>query len=122
MSEISLYSGLYEQMREYAEHVDSVLIALKAGTSKPTDASRQKLAELLICLSADRCDDFSVQRLVVILRHKTGFDSKWPWVGHALLSITKGTSIPLIESLENLARSLEDEQVRVVARMRGGMR
>ncbi len=37
MSHIAMYSGVYEQIREYAELLDKVLIEIKGGTSSPLD-------------------------------------------------------------------------------------
>ena len=47
MSQIAMYSGVYEDIREYAELLDKVLIDLKGGNSSPNDAIRRKLADLL---------------------------------------------------------------------------
>lgn len=120
MSEVGLYSGLYEQIRECAELVDDVLVALKAGTSRPHDVERRRLGEFLQNLSSDRRDDFSAQRLVAILRSRASYQPNWQDLGRALLSET--SSVALITSLESLARSLEDEEVNVTTRMRGGTR
>jgi hypothetical protein len=120
MSDVGLYSGLYEQIRECAELVDNVLIALKAGTSRPHDIERRKLGEFLQSLSSDCRDDFSAQRLVAILRCRTSPQPNWSELGRALVSDASSTT--LIAPLENLALSLEDEEVNVTTRMRGGTR
>jgi hypothetical protein len=120
MSDAGLYSGLYEQIRGYAELVDDVLISLKAGTSHPADNERHKLAEFLMSLSSDHRDNFAAQRLLMILRTKVSGQPRWPDLGRALLSETESAQV--IPPLESLARSLEDEQVNVTTRMRGATR
>ena len=47
MSHIAMYSGVYEEIRDYAELLDKVLVELKGGTSSPQDESRRKLGQFL---------------------------------------------------------------------------
>ena len=120
MSDAGLYSGLYEQIRECAELVDDVLIALKSGSSRPADGQRRKLGEFLIILSRNRRDDFAAQRLLAVLGTKAKAQPDWASLGSALLA--ESEDVRLITPLETLPRSLEDEQVSVTTRMRGGTR
>jgi len=48
MSDASLFSGLYQQIHEYAELLDDVLVNLKENTSSLEDKSRQELASFLL--------------------------------------------------------------------------
>jgi len=119
MSDMGLYAGLYEQIREYAELVDGVLIALKEGKSSPSDTPRKELGRLLANLAENGGDDLSARRIAMILRSKTDFDPKWSEVGSALLS--DKVDEKTVDLLENLAQSLEEDQAATVARMRGGI-
>ena len=121
MSDISLYAGLYEQIREYAELVDEVLIGLISETSLPHDVARQKLGKFLVNLAEKQPGDLLTQRMALTLRATANLDrSKYLSVGNALLSEKVDNSV--IELLENLARTLEDKQVGVMAKMRGSIR
>lgn len=121
MSDTSLYSGLYQQIREYAEMVDDVIIDLKEGTSSPSDAHRKELGELLVKLAGDRWDDLSTRLVALMLRDKGDIaQAEWARVGNALLSSKTDSSV--VEPLEHLARSLEQEQAGVMERIRGWSR
>jgi hypothetical protein len=118
MSDTSFYSGLYQQIREYAELVDDVLIGLKEGTSSSSDASRQKLGEFLLNLANDCSDDLPTRLLVLVLQDKGGVASaEWSRIGNALLSSEVDNSV--VEPLEKLACSLEQEQAGAMARIQG---
>jgi hypothetical protein len=121
MSEAGLYSGLYDQIREYAELLDTVLIGLKGGTSYPDDESRRKLSNFLTSLGSRRWTDLSTRLVAILLRDKSDVDEReWVRAGNALLSPEVDGSV--IELLENLALSLEQEQVGAMARLRGSSR
>lgn len=74
MSQIAMYSGIYDEIREYAEVLDRVLVDLKGGTSSPQDENRQRLAELLISLAAPQAGDLSMRLISFLLRDDTGVD------------------------------------------------
>ncbi len=121
MSDTSLYSSLYEQIREYAELVDDVLIKVKEGNSSPGDASRQKLGRLLMNFAEDRWDDLPTRLIGLMLHDKSDFDqSNWARVGKALTSSELNESV--VESLESLARSLQEEHAEAVSRIQGWAR
>ena len=121
MSEAGLYSGLYEQVREYAELLDTVLIGLKGGTSSPEDESRRKLSNFLMSLGSGHWSDLTTRLIAILLRDKADVDEReWDRAGKALLSSEVGGSV--IDLLEKLALSLEQEQVGAMARIRGSSR
>jgi hypothetical protein len=121
MSEAGLYSGLYGQIREYAELLDNVLIGLKRGTSSPDDESRRRLGNFLISLGSDRWSDLPTRLIATLVRDKAEVEEReWSRAGNALLS--PDVDAPLIELLEVLARSLEQEQAMAMARIRGSSR
>jgi len=121
MSESGLYSGLNEQIREYAELLDSVLISLKGGTISPDDESIRRVSGFLMGIGSRRWSDLSTRLITILVRDKTNVeDEEWARAGNALLSskIDRG----VIDLLEKLALSLEQEQVSAMARIRGSSR
>jgi hypothetical protein len=115
-----LYLGLYEQIREYAELVDEVLIALKKGTSLPSDTKRQQLGSVLVGLANSDTTDLVAHRVAIMLKSKASLDPAWLTVGQALTLPDADSS--LIELLEGFAHSLEEEQKGAWAGMHGGLR
>ncbi len=117
MSQIAMYSGIYDEIREYAEVLDRVLVDLKGGTSSPQDENRQKLAELLISLAAPQAGDLSMRLISFLLRDDTGVDPlELSKIGELLRATRVETSV--IAPLERLAQSLQREQAVAMARMR----
>ena len=70
MSDMGLYSGLYDRFHNYGELLDRVLIELKLGTSSPNDDHRQKLAQLLVGLTKSRTN-FIIHRSKFCCHQKT---------------------------------------------------
>jgi hypothetical protein len=117
MSDIGLNSGLYGQMREYAELLDDVLIGLKTNVALPSD-SRQRLADFLTALEADNWQDVPTRVIAILLRDKAYVEKNdWPALASALLSDEIDETV--INKLERLAWSLEQEQSIAMARIRG---
>lgn len=119
MSNPGFYASIYEQIREYAELVDNVLIGLKSGTSSQNDPQRQKLGNLLIILAGDTWDSLPTRMIALMLRdrHNT---SQWAQLGKTLLTEQSDPSV--IKDLETLAVALEQEQAETINRMRGSLR
>jgi len=117
MSQIAMHSGVYEDIREYAELLDKVLIDLKGGNSSPNDAIRRKLADLLKSLLTSQTGDLSMRMVNFLLRGTREIDpSELARIGELLESTQVDNSV--IEPLERLAQSLEREQAVAMARMR----
>ncbi len=118
MSDIGVHSNVYQRVREYGDLVDKVLIGLKSGTSSPDDATRRRLAELLVGLETTSPRDLSTAWFGMLL---TGADarerSEWVKIGRALLA--PHIERDAIERLEALARALEERRTEALARMRG---
>src|SRR5262249_9571993 len=119
MSDTGLYSGLYQQIAEYAELVDKVLISLKDSSSSPRDESRQRLGRLMTDLANQRWSNISLRVLALMLADEPpNTQAKWAGIGQALLS--EQTQPLVVDELEHLAQTLEREQTKVLARIRGG--
>jgi hypothetical protein len=117
MSQIAMYSGVYDEIREYAELLDKVLMDLKGGTSGPQDENRQRLAELLTSLATPGAGDLSIRVISFLLRDDAGVDpAELAKIGKLLKATSADNS--MIEPLERLAQSLQQEQAVTMARMR----
>lgn len=117
MSHIAMYSGVYEQIREYAELLDKVLIELKGGTSSPHDESRRKLGQFLKSLVVPQTGDLTMRLINVLLRDNDEVDPpELAEIGEKLE--TEEVDASMIGPLERLAQSLEQEQAVAMARMR----
>ncbi len=121
MSNPGLYASIYEQIREYAELVDTVLIGLKSGTSQPHDPVRQTLGNLLITLAGETWESLPTRMIALMLRdtHKTS-QQKWQQLGQALLAEQFDPNFT--KDLEDLAVALEQEQAGTITKMRGSIR
>jgi hypothetical protein len=119
MSDTGLFSGIYQHARGHAELLDRVLVRLRAGTSRPADEDRQRLAAWLSSLEPSRAQDCAAlfTRLLLVT-HGAAFRSGWTEVGDALGR--DPVPEPAVARLEQLARVLEQEQAVALARLRGG--
>jgi len=117
MSHIAMYSGVYEQIREYAVLLDKVLIELKGGTSSPQDESRRNLSQFLKSLVVPQPGDLKMRLINVLLRDNNDLNPpELAEIGERLESEEVDASV--IGPLERLAQSLEQEQAVAMARMR----
>lgn len=121
MSNPGFYASIYEQIREYAELVDNVLIDLKSGASLPNDPKRQELGNLLITLAGDTWENLPTRMIALMLRdHHNTKQKKWVQLGKDLL--TGQSNSVVIKDLEALAVALEQEHEGTINRMRGSLR
>ena len=118
MTNPGLYSGIYQQLREYAELVDDVLINLKTEGEKADRSSRQKLGELLSQLVAERTDTLPL-RMVALLVIGDDANNRKRWSRVANLLKTDRVDNGLIDELDGLAQLLEEVQTDAMAKMRG---
>ncbi|HWQ34532.1 MAG TPA: hypothetical protein VNQ79_16905 [Blastocatellia bacterium] len=117
MSHIAMYSGVYEEIRGYAELLDKVLVELKGGTGLPHDEDRRKLGQFLTALNAPQKGDLTMRLIHILLRDNGEIDqSELAKIGERLE--TEDVDNSVIEPLERLAQSLEQEQATAMARMR----
>lgn len=121
MSQTAIFSGMYEEVRDYAELLDKVLVELKGGISQPQDEKRKRLGQFLTELGSRNTRSMAVRLIGRLLR------SEGQVTPQELASIGNKLSVPItspidpemISQLEELARSLEQEQAVAMARMRG---
>lgn len=118
MTNPGLYSGIYQQIREIAELVDDVLVNLKEEGDKADKSSRQKLAELLVQLAAERTDTLPL-RIVALLVIGDDTNNRKRWARLANLLKSDKVDNSLIDELDSLAQLLEQVQADAMAKMRG---
>jgi hypothetical protein len=118
MTNPGLYSGIYQQIREFAELVDDVLIALKAEDEKSDTPSRQKLAKLLSDLASEHTDTLPT-RMIALLVIGDDDSSRVRWSRLATALKSEKVDRSAIDELENLAQLLEQVQADAIAKMRG---
>jgi hypothetical protein len=112
-----MYSGVYEEIRGYAELLDKVLIELKGSTGSPHDEDRHRLGQFLTALNAPQKGDLTMRLIHTLLRDKGEIDQlELAKIGARLE--TEDVDDSVIEPLEQLAQSLEQEQATAMARMR----
>lgn len=120
MSDTGMYSTRYEQLRDFAELLDEVLIDLNTRTSSPENPQRRKLAEMLLG-AADRATlNMDTVHLAALLR-ANGQKSleQWAQVGRELLTTEPATGA--IKKLEALAFRLDERLTEAAAKMRGAV-
>ncbi len=118
MSNPGIYSGIYTQIREYAELVDLVLIGIKSNISSINDQSRQKLAKLLTNLEPNKWDNISTRIIATMLINEDKINpSKWSKMVLQLHSDKPDPS--LVVDLEGFAQTLEQLQADTLTRMKG---
>ncbi|MBI1282204.1 MAG: hypothetical protein GC179_29020 [Anaerolineaceae bacterium] len=117
MTNPGLYSGIYQQIREYAELVDSILVKLK--TDQGDDKSlRFELADLLAELSVERTDTLSTRMIALLVIGDDAMGrARWLRLSNNLKAEKVATTT--IYELEKLAQLLEQVQATAVAKMRG---
>lgn len=120
MSDISLYSGLYETIRRWANLIDDTIVNL--GTSKLEDDSKsyEELQKLFSNLTKDEDAeaDFSDQRVATIIESKLDNKIDWQQLSNILADSSRRKTI--IPTLEAIAQSLAEKHADTVAKMRMG--
>ena len=117
MNDMSLYAGLYEEIREFADLVDEVIVILKEDSSAKSPYAEQ-LGKKLVSLGTNKTEGVSQLFINQAIQRKSGLTkSKIQQLGNML--IEKQVSSSTIADLEKLAISIEQERVSVMSRMRG---
>jgi hypothetical protein len=120
MSQTAILSGMYDELREYAELLDQVLMELKERSSEHSEAQK-KLGRFLAEVASARTPSLTA-RLIGALMRREGHTApdELGRIGARLNSQGSEEIDPAaISKLEELARSLEQEQAVATARMRG---
>lgn len=121
MSQTAIFPGMYEEVRDYAELLDKVLVELKGGTGQPQDEKRKKLGQFLTELGSANTRSLAVRLISRLLRNEGQVTPQELANIGGKLNAPEAAEIDqtMISQLEELARSLEQEQAVAMARMRG---
>lgn len=121
MSQTAIFSGMYEEVRDYAELLDKVLVELKGGISQPQDEKRKKLGQFLTEPGSRQTRNLAVRLIGRLLRSAGQVTpQELANIGNRLRASEAASVEPeMISQLEELARSLEQEQAVAMARLRG---
>jgi hypothetical protein len=116
MSEPGLYTHLYAQLRDCAELIDNVIIALEGAGGASGGKERETLAGLLRAVQGAPASNLSATLLANVLRErKTAGRANWNQIADA---VDRGEASPaVLGSLEELARLLETERADMHARI-----
>jgi hypothetical protein len=121
MSQTAIFSGMYEELRDYAELLDKTLAELKGQAYLPQNERRQQLGQFLRELGQAQSRSLAVRLLGRILRREGAVaPQELARIGGRLAGAEAVKVDPgMVAQLEQLARSLEQEQATALARMRG---
>jgi hypothetical protein len=120
MSLSGLNSGLYQQFSLYAELTDKALVELNEGTGFSRENS-QKLGNLFVELNNLRRDNISARLIWILLTEEMNLkEEEIHRAGESLLKSDDKEKIGGL--LENLARTLAEEQSVIRARLSRGVR
>src|SRR5262245_1322789 len=118
MSEKAISTGGYQNIRDYAESVDRVLLDLKSGT-QPNNDTLEPVVQFLDSLQEEGSASQHVQFLGVLWRRHSQ-------VGNARLAKMIAelrehrAGADTIHELETLANALDQERAEILQRIRGG--
>ena len=120
MSDIGLYSGLYDTIRRWADLIDDVLVGLKSGADLSGYSSFDDLKKLLSSLSSGDVEDvdFSDQRVAAMIEYKLGNRVEWTRLRDNLSGQTSNATT--ISVLEDIAQCLAEQHADTIAKMRWG--
>lgn len=121
MSDTTLYSGLYQQLSEYAELVDDVLLTVVGNNREKNVELYKRLGGLLESLVTESEGRLSTKIIAQLLRENDDV------VQNELSEITQGLQNGKVDEitrdvLERFARLLEQERTILMSRIRGERR
>lgn len=118
MSDPSLYTNLYSQLRDCAELVDQVIIDLETRGGVKESKERKELTGLLRVLQTSPTSNMSAVLLANVLK-ENGPARRVNWRDVADAIDRGDVSHGVVDKLETLARALESERSDVQSRMHG---
>jgi hypothetical protein len=117
----AIFPGTYQELRDYAELLDKVLVELKTGAGRSQDEKRRRLGQFLTELDDANIQSLAVRLISQLLRNEGQVTSQELANIGGKLNSPGAAEIDqtMISQLEELARSLEREQAVAMAGMRG---
>ena len=119
MSDTTLYSSLYTHISEYAELIDDLLVSLI--TNRPEPKLYQRLGETLKQL-ANSSQPRLTDRMISQLVFEGEAIEQWELLAASDALLNGDIDELTKDVIERLARSLEQERTKAMARIRGEMR
>ncbi len=123
MSQTAISVGMYEEVRDYAELLDDVLVRIKCANANELSAEKQKLGQFLEDIGDPATANLTARYMGLSLNGKNrNLRRDLPNIGRKLKGIEAAKQIEMkdIRLLETLARLLDGEQMAAAARIRGG--
>jgi hypothetical protein len=118
MSEKAIFTGGYQNVRDYAESVDRVLLDLKSGT-QPSEETLEPVMQFLDALREEQSASQHVQFLGVLWRrHGQVGKARLARMTSELREHRVGPDT--VHDLETLANALDQERAEILQRIRGG--
>ena len=122
MSDIGLFGSVYEQLREYSDLLDSLLIEIQSTAEPKRIEARQRLAALLRTVADVNNKSPSAQVVRVVLRRELTSTLGRPDILCTALASALEKHAPSkqeVDQLEKIATAVESERQITIARMRG---
>jgi hypothetical protein len=118
VSEIGQQSGFYQELYEQAELIDCTLLELKQRPGSSDKPNAYRLGEMLVALTSEKWHESPARLLIILLGDfSRSRRAEWAKIGEKLLD----GAVPEYDltKLESLAGTLEQEQINVMARIKG---
>jgi hypothetical protein len=120
MSDLSLLTGIYANVEQFASLIDTVIEHARTNVAAPPGDAQKRLGQLLIDTDDQGQTSGSYEALMLdsLLRDTSGQTPlDLPGLGRRLLAGTIGSSDQ--QQLEAIAQGLERERSEVAGRLRG---
>ena len=119
MSQTAISFGIYEEVRDYAELVDNILIKFNSSEHRNFETESQNLSRLLLEIGDSATANLTLRYIGLVLNQN--LRQNLLLVGNKINSRSSIDSLDSndIKCLEEFARFLEDEQIQTAARIRG---
>ncbi len=122
MSDIGLFGSVYEQIREYSDQLDTLLLDVHGAEEPQSAYARQRLAILLRTVADARNKSPSVQVVRMVLRRElTNTLGRPDNLCNSLAAVLeqRQPSKQELDQLDKIAIALDTERQTTMARMRG---
>lgn len=121
MSQTAISFGMYEEVRDYAELLDNILINVNDSAQHDLTESNQNLSQFLAEVGDSATSNLTARYIGLILNQKNqNLRRNLVSVGRKMGNrSTESLNSKEIKILEDFARFLEGEQIEAAARIRG---
>lgn len=121
MSQTAISFGIYEEVRDYAELLDYVLVKIRNSADTETNIDKKKLGQFLEDVGNSESPNLTARYIGLVLNAKNRvLRRNLSIIGHKIKSDQpQKIDAKEIRSLEELARFLDGEQAEAAARIRG---